>query len=146
MKVALVALLLIVSMTGCGKEEVELSPKITNLIGKWRLTEPSSAYGVTLEFTYDSANPPHDVTPFLVNGMSSVNDYNIRFFAAIDGMMTTSNLSSTKKGGSTDAMQFEQTYFENLRAVVRYELPTDNQLRIYHGGSEPHLLIYERVK
>ena len=146
MRVAFVALLLVLLLAQCRDEEVVLSPKITNLIGTWRLAQSDSAYAVTLKFAYDEANPPHDVTPFLVNGMSSVNDYNIRFFAAIDGMMTTSNLSSTKKGGSTAAMQFEQTYFDNLRAVVRYELPTYNQLRLYHGGTEPHVLLYDRVK
>jgi hypothetical protein len=132
-------------LTGCGSKETELAPQIKSLIGNWKLVEPDSSYAVTLQIEYDSANPPHDVTPFLVNGKSAVNDYNLRLFAAIDGMMSADNLSSTKKAGSPEAMKFEQTYFTNLRAVVRYELLTEKRLRLLHGGEQPHVLVYEKV-
>ena len=142
--VFLVSILLL--LTQCGTKEVTLAPQITNLIGTWWLVEPDSSYAVTLEFAYDTANPPHDVTPFLSSGKSPINDYTLRLFATIDGMMSADDLSSTKRGGTPEAMNFEQTYYKNLRAVVRYELKADNRLRLYHGGDLPHVLVYEKMK
>ena len=130
----------------CGSKEVVLAPQIENLIGTWKLVEPDSSYAVTLVFALDTRNPPLDITPFLASGKSSVNDYDVRLFATIDGMMSAENLGSTKRAGTTEAMQFEQTYFTNLKAVVRYEMIAQNRLRLLHGGSLPHVMIYEKVK
>ncbi len=136
---------LLLSLTRCGSKEVVLAPQITSLIGTWRLVEPDSSFAVTLVFAYDTANPPHDVTPFLSSGKSPINDYTLRLFATIDGMMSADDLSSTKRGGTTEAMNVEQTYYKNLRAVARYELAS-NRLRLYHGGDLPRVLVYEKVK
>ena len=148
MKIPTIAVfvLILLSLTRCGSKEVALAPQITNLIGTWRLVQPDSSYAVTLEFAFDTANPPHDVTPFLASGKSPINDYTLRLFATIDGMMSADDLSSTKRGGTPDAMTFEQTYYKNLRAVARYELTTNNQLRLYHGGDLPRVMVYEKVK
>lgn len=135
----------ILLLTGCGSKEVELAPQIKRLIGTWKLVEPDSSYAVTLQIEYDTANPPHDVTPFLVTGKSSVNEYNLRLFATIDGMMSADNLSSTKKAGTPEAMKFEQAYFTNLRAVVQYKLVTEKRLQLLHGGEQPHVLVYEKL-
>ena len=146
MKFIPIALLLISALlSSCGSKEVELAPQIKSLIGTWKLVEPDSSYAVTLQIEYDTANPPHDVTPFLVTGKSAVNDYNLRLFATIDGMLSADNLSSTKKAGTPEAMKFEQSYFTNLRAVVRYELINEKRLRLLHGGEQPHLLVYEKL-
>ncbi|GAB4015685.1 META domain-containing protein [Spirosoma koreense] len=139
--------LLLVFLTQCGKkEDTVLAPNIAPLVGTWQLTEPDSAYTVTLVLALDTDNPPHDVTPFIASGVSSINEYGARMFAVLDGTMTFDQLSSTKKAGPTQAMTYEQTYFNNLRAVVRYELPTATQLRLHYGGEKPGTLIYKKIK
>lgn len=142
-----IAFLLILLLTSqCSQEEAIVAPKIANLIGTWRLVQPDSSYAVTLQFAYDTANPPHDITPFLANGKSSVNTYMLRLFATLDGVLVAENLASTNVAGTPDAMAFEQAYFTNLKAAVRYEVTTNDQLRLYHGGAQPHVMVYERVK
>ncbi|MBD2702538.1 META domain-containing protein [Spirosoma sp. BT702] len=131
--------------TQCSKKDNELSPKIASLIGNWQLAEPNSSYEVNLNFTLDEKNPPNDVTPLFGGGRSSVNEYNARFFATVDGMMVVDPIGSTKVAGEPAAMQFEQTYYTNLRAVVRYELTSD-QLKLSYGGDKPGTLVYKRVK
>ncbi len=137
---------ILIGTTQCGTKETTLAPQITNLIGTWRLVEPDSAYAVTLQFAYDTANPPQDITPFLASGKSPINEYTLRLFATIDGMMSADNLSSTKRGGTPEAMNFEQTYYTKLKSVARYELTNDNRLRLYHGGNLPRVLVYEKMK
>lgn len=132
-------------LQSCEREDPALSPKIAQLVGTWRLLEPASMYDVTLVFALDSANPPNDVTPFKANGKSAVNTYNAFLSAALDGLMIVTNLGSTKIGGSPEATRFEQTYFENLQAVVRYELTNTNRLRLFYGGAKSGVLVYERV-
>ena len=83
--------------------------------------------------------------PFKASGKASVNDYTVNMFATLDGMLSADELASTKVAGSAEAMAFEQAYFTNLKAVVRYELPSNNQLHLIHGGAQPHLLVYKRV-
>ncbi len=143
----IISILFLLLTSQCKQEETVVAPQIANLIGTWRLVEPDSSYAVTLTFAYDIKNPPHDITPFLANGKSSVNTYTLRLFATLDGMISADDLVSTKVGGSPEATKAEQTYFTNLRAAVRYELTSDNnQLRLYHGGEQPHLMIYKRLK
>jgi hypothetical protein len=143
--ITLVSLLLLLLTCQCSQKETVLAPQITNLIGTWRLIEPDSSYAVTLRFAYDTANPPHDVTPFKASGKSSVNDYTVNLFATLDGMLSADELASTKVAGSPQAMAFEQIYLTNLKAVVRYELTSDNQLRLLHGGTQPHVLVYRKI-
>jgi heat shock protein HslJ len=57
--------------------------------------------------------------------------------------LTISNVGSTKIGGSVEEMQFEQTYYANLKAVTRYEIT--NKLRLYYEGTQPGVLVYEKV-
>jgi hypothetical protein len=132
-------------LNGCKSKDVILSPQIANLVGSWRLVEPDSSYTVTLSFALDTANPPLDITPFLATGKSSVNDYNLRLFATIDGMMSADNLGSAEKAGTPEATKFEQRYFTNLKAVVRFDMITPDKLRLQHGGESPHVMIYKRI-
>ena len=134
-----------IGLDGCSSKEVILAPQIANLVGTWRLVEPDSSYAVTLIFTLDTANPPLDITPFLASGKSAVNDYNVRLFATIDGMMSAENLGSTERGGTLEATKFEERYFTNLKAVVRFNMITPDRLRLQHGGESPHVMIYERI-
>jgi heat shock protein HslJ len=135
----------LVVLNGCKSKDVILAPQIANLVGTWRLVEPDSSYQVTLTFALDTANPPLDITPFLANGKSSVNDYSVRLFATIDGVMSAENLGSTERAGTPEATTFEQRYFTNLKAVVRFDMITPDRLRLQHGGESPHVMIYKRV-
>lgn len=141
----LLPLLPMLMLGGCSHKETELAPQITGLIGTWQLVEPDSSFAVTLQFAYDTNNPPHDVTPFKASGKSSVNNYTVNLFATLDGMLVADELSSSKIAGSSAATAFEQTYFTNLKAVVRYELTSNNRLQLTHGGSLPHIMVYKRV-
>ncbi|WP_461082405.1 META domain-containing protein [Spirosoma flavus] len=141
----LLSLISLLTLTQCSKKNDDLSPKIATLLGNWQLVDPTSAYEVNLNFTLDEKNPPNDVTPLFGGGRSPVNEYSARFFATIDGMMVVDPISSTKVGGEPAAMQFEQAYYTNLKAVVRYELTAD-QLKLTYGGDKPGELVYKRVK
>ncbi|QMW02126.1 META domain-containing protein [Spirosoma foliorum] len=144
--VAISCLLLItLALSQCTKSQPELAPKIAELIGTWQLVDSDSTYAVTLIFTLDTDNPPHDITSFKASGKSSINTYNLNLFAAIDGLMVADQLGSTKVAGSPAATQFEQQYFKNLKAVARFELPTANELRLYHGGDLPRVLVYKKL-
>lgn len=138
-------LLFLLLTNGCSQKESVVAPQIASLLGTWQLIEPDSSYAVTLNIAYDTANPPHDVTPFKATGKSSVNDYSVNLFATLDGMLSADELGSTKKAGPPEAMIVEQTYFTNLKAAVQYKIITNNQLRITHGGSQPHVLVYKRL-
>ncbi len=138
------ALLLGVLTTQCRQPEVALAPNIEKLIGTWRLVEPDSAYAVTLTFALDTDNPPHDVTSFKVNGKSAVNTYSLRMIAAIDGMLSADNLVTTEIAGGDQVMAFEKNYFRGLNGTVRYDFTPENRLRLYYGGSQPGVLIYQK--
>lgn len=142
--VACLALLLFLAQ--CGQRESELSPKIAGLVGTWRLVAPDSTFKTTLTIALDKANPPRDITPLLATGQSAVDTYSLRLFATVDGTMSTESWLNTQVAGAPAVMTFEQTYFQNLQAVVRYELTIGNRLYLYHGGSQPHVLTYERIK
>ena len=140
-----IATLFLFFMVQCGKQESVVAPTIAALIGTWQLIEPDSTYGVNLQFAYDTRNPPQDITPFNASGKSSVNTYTVRLFATLDGTLSAENLGNTEIAGSPQAIQFEQAYFDNLKTVARYELPTNNQLRLFHGGKQPGVLVYKRI-
>lgn len=140
-----IASLLLLLLTQCGPKESVVAPNVAALVGTWQLIEPDSSYSVTLQFAYDTRNPPQDITPFNGSGKASVNTYTLRLFATLDGTMSADNLANTDMAGSPQAMQFEKTYFGSLSAVARYELPTQNRLRIYHGGQQPGVLVYKRI-
>lgn len=143
-QVSLVLLLLTLT-THCGKKDAVVAPAVAALEGTWRLIEPDSTYRVTLQFAYDTRNPPQDITPFNANGKAAINDYTLRLFATVDGTLSAENLGSTKVGGSVEAMKFEQLYFDKLTTAARYELITQTRLRLYHGGKQPGVLVYEKI-
>jgi META domain len=145
MKNVAIAAFIILLMAQCSQRKLEVSPTVAKLIGTWQLIEPDSTYTTTLVFVLDTANPPRDVIHFLANGKSAINTYNAFLSAAVDGFMVVTDVGSTKIGGSPDATKAEQTYLTNLRAVVRYDMPADNRLQLYHGGDKPGKLVYRRI-
>jgi len=145
MRNALIAVFAILLMTQCSREKREVAPNVAKLVGTWQLVEPDSAYAVTLLLALDTANPPNDIIHFKANGKSAINTYDAFLSAAVDGYMIVTSVGSTKIGGPPEATNVEQTYFNGLRAVVRYELPTDNRLRLYYGGDKPGVLVYKKT-
>ena len=143
---AIALIILFLTLQGCKKEEPVLSPKIAQLIGTWQLVDPASSYDVTLKFALDTANPPNDVTAFKASGKSAVNTYNVFLSAAVDGLMVVVNLDNSEVAGSQAESQYDQAYFNSLRAIVRYELTDTNHLQLFHAGSKPGVLNYERIQ
>lgn len=132
--------------TQCSREKREVAPGVAKLAGTWQLAGPDSSYAITLLLALDTTNPPNDVIHFKANGQSAINTYNAFLSAAVDGLMVVTSVGSTKMVGTPEATRIEQTYFSNLRAVVRYELPTDNRLRLLYGGDKPGVLVYGRIQ
>lgn len=143
----LIAMLCVLMLTtGCRRDnDPVVPPKVAQLTGTWKLVSQPSAYAVTLTFELDTANPPRDITPFRASGESSVNTYNARMSAAVDGTILFYQLGSTKKAGAPAAMQFEQTYLTSLQAVVRYEFTSPTQLVLRYGGETPGTLLYDKI-
>lgn len=138
---------MLLMMTQCSREKRGVAPGVAKLAGTWQLAGPDSSYAVTLLLALDTTNPPNDVIHFKANGQSAINTYNAFLSAAVDGLMVvTSVAGSTKMAGTPEATRIEQLYFTNLLAVVRYELPTDNRLRLLYGGDKPGVLVYERIQ
>jgi META domain len=145
MKNLVIATFVILLLTQCSQEKREVAPSVARLVGTWQLVGPDSSYATTLVFALDTANPPNDIIHFSAAGKSAINTYNGFLSAAVDGLMVFTGVGSTKIAGPPAAMQFEQTYLNNLRGVVRFELPTDSQLRLLHGGENPGTLVYKRL-
>ncbi|GAB3546721.1 META domain-containing protein [Spirosoma fluminis] len=141
---ALVVLLAV--LQGCSTDEPVVAQQVQPLIGKWQLVEPDSTFEATLDLVVDPNNPPVDITPFNATGKLAVNTYKARLFASADGKSSVDRISHTEVGGTTQAMQFEQVYLANLGAVVRYEVTAQQQLRLYHGGTKPGVLVYKKSK
>ncbi|MBC3783631.1 META domain-containing protein [Spirosoma utsteinense] len=146
MKQAILAAFVILSLAQCNQEKREVAPSVAKLAGTWQLLGPDSTYATTLVFALDTANPPNDIIHFSAAGKAAVNTYNGFLSAAVDGLMIFTSVGSTKIAGPPAAMQFEQLYLASLREVVRFELPTDSQLRLLHGGEKPGILVYKRVQ
>lgn len=145
MKHIAIAVFAILLMTQCSREEREIAPAVAKLVGTWQLAGPDSSYAVTLLLALDTANPPNDIIHFKASGQSGINSYNAFLSAAVDGLMVFTSVNATKMADPPPTTQVEQTYLTNLRAVVRYDLPSDNQLRLYYGGDKPGVLVYRRV-
>ncbi len=128
-------LLLSFSLAACQQGDYPMAPNVARLAGTWQLRDSTAAYAPTLTIALDTDNPPLDVTPFKASGKASINTYNGRLSAALDGMMVVTDLGQTKIGSSPEAMRFEQTYFANLKSVSRFKTTDDNRLYLYSGKS-----------
>lgn len=144
MRYVAVTMLVVLMLTQCRPDKREVAPSVAKLVGTWRLAGPDSTYAVTLVLALDTANPPNDIIHFEASGQSAVNTYTGFLSAAVDGLMVVTGIGSTKLAGPPEATRTEQAYFTNLRAVVRYDLPADNQLRLYYGGDKPGVLVYKK--
>lgn len=145
MKNVVIAALSLLLLVQCSRDKREVAPGVAKLAGRWQLAGQDSAYATTLLLALDTANPPNDIIHFSASGKAAVNTYDAFLSAAVDGLMVFTSVGSTKNGGPPEAIRVEQTYFNSLRAVVRYELPTDNRLWLYYGGDKSGVLEYKRL-
>ena len=141
----LLTAVLLMSFSGCERENDMKPADIDALTGKWQLIEPGM-YKVTLIIEPIAQNDM--MLPLRIralSGESAVNLYNtsLTYKAQDQSEITIDSISSTKRGGSAEAMQFEQTYYTNLKAVNRYELTDKSRLRFYYDGG---VLVYEKIK
>src|SRR5919202_2952424 len=106
MRFIAIAALVVLSavIQGCGHDEPVVAQQVKPLIGMWRLVQPDSTYGTTLQLVVDPNNPPVDITPFNATGKLAVNTYKARLFAAADGKSNVDMVSSTEVGGTAQAM------------------------------------------
>ncbi|GAB3546726.1 META domain-containing protein [Spirosoma fluminis] len=143
---------LLMSLSGCERTE-DASPKSASpdqLPGTWYLIEPQSPYRVRLTLEKDSVS----TMPFSlrISGEASVNlyfgvmNYNAGGLADPSSQIAIRELGATLRGGSSEAMQFEQAYFAALKSANRYELTGQNRLRLHYGGEQTGILVYERSK
>ncbi|GAB4042579.1 META domain-containing protein [Spirosoma jeollabukense] len=138
---------LLMSFSGCEREEVVQPVNINELIGEWKLVEPGS-FNVTLVIDPVAQTLQLPSVPRLnLSGKSLVNTYNssLSYKDNKPSEITISEISATQMAGSSEAMQFEQTYFANLKAVNRYELTSNNRLRLYYDGAQTGTLVYEKT-
>ncbi|CAN5317201.1 hypothetical protein BH09BAC4_BH09BAC4_02430 [soil metagenome] len=137
----------LMSFSGCEREEAVQPVNINELIGEWKLVEPGS-FNVTLVIDPVAQTLQLPSVPRLnLSGKSSVNTYNssLSYKDNKPSEITISEISATKMAGSSEAMQFEQAYFANLKAVNRYELTSNNRLRLYYDGAQTGTLVYEKT-
>lgn len=145
--------ILLLFTTGCStkKEDIKPASDASLITGEWILTEPASAYTVTLRITAASSQwISHYGVEF--SGRSSVNSYfgkaNFSQGPSIEsgeaGTGRISGLGATKMAGPPAAMQFEEDYFARLEAVNRAELVGTDRLRLSYGGATPGVLVYKR--
>lgn len=129
---------------GCQQSAVQLDPKIARLVGTWTLAKPDSSAGTTVTFMLDTANPPHDITSFTIQGQGLRTAYTGRMYATIDGTMQFQQITQS---GETDnrlaQQQIDHLYLTNLQSVARYEQPTDSTLRLYFGSPHSGVLSYK---
>lgn len=138
---------LLMSFSGCDREAAVEPVNVDQLLGSWKLVEPGS-YDVTLVIepivqTWEKL----PVQLFGLSGKSAVNTYNSSLYYTDRSKpaITISAIGATKMAGSSNAMQFEQAYFANLKAVNRYKLTSKNKLRLYYDSTQTGMLVYEKT-
>ena len=139
---------LLMSFSGCERGEATQPVNIDGLAGDWKLVEPGS-FDVTL--VIEPVVQTWEKLPlqiFNLSGKSAVNTYNstLSYKDRSKPEITVSEIGATKMAGSSEAMQFEQIYFASLKAVNRYELTSNNHLRLYYDGAQTGTLVYEKTK
>jgi hypothetical protein len=145
MKNYLIFLFTLLFLTQCRSSETKLDPVMARLLGNWQLTGTTSPSPVSLKIALDAANPPHDITPFLVSGKGLLNDYSARFYGSIDGKISADTFTNTEVGGASETVLAEQVYFSQLTRIVRYQLVSDSELKLYYGGPQSGVLTFTKM-
>ncbi|GAB3766222.1 META domain-containing protein [Spirosoma pomorum] len=144
MKNVLIFFFTLLLLTQCRSGGTEIDPTMARLMGDWQLNNSTPFNPITLTIALDTANPPHDITPFLASGKGLLNKYTARFYASIDGKISADTFSNTEISGSSETIQAEQAYFDQLARIVRYQLVSENELVLYYGGSQSGSLTFKK--
>lgn len=131
----------------CKQGTVEPPPTIAALVGTWTLIQPDSAASTTLVFSLDTANPPHDIVSFYVQGKGLQNTYKGRMYATIDGTMQIQELTETILAdlGST-AHQIDRSYLTKLGSTARFNQLPDGTLQLFFGSPSSGILAYKKSR
>ena len=129
----------------CKQRAVEPPPAIAALVGTWTLMQPDSAASTTLSFSLDTANPPHDIVSFYVQGKGLQHPYKGRMYATVDGTMQIQELTQT---ASTDSgltsLQIDRLYLTKLGSTARFNQLSDGTLQLYFGSPSSGILSYKK--
>ncbi|WP_420149810.1 META domain-containing protein [Spirosoma sp.] len=141
----LLPVLLLMAFSGCERGRAIEPVDVKQVLGNWRLVQPVSTYETTLAVEVDqySGGTASGVHSLKFTGRAAVNTYftSARLINWATGTVDVSSVGSTKVAGSAEAMQFEQTYYANLKAVNRYELTDEKRLKLFYEGG---VLVYEK--
>ncbi|QKZ11696.1 hypothetical protein [Spirosoma sp. KUDC1026] len=132
-------------LTQCRSGGPEIDPEMARLLGDWKLADSTLSGPVTLVIALDAANPPHDITPFLVSGRGLLNEYSTRFYGSIDGKISADTFTSTSINGASETVLAEKTYFSQLVRIVRFQLVNDTELKLYYGGPQSGVLTFTKT-
>ncbi|RYC68293.1 MULTISPECIES: META domain-containing protein [Spirosoma] len=138
---------LTMSFSGCERNTDTVVPaNAEQLTGNWTLLEADYPVTLLIERGMQTWEREPDKA-FRLSGESSVNLYTTTLTykdpAAAD--ITIGPVSSTKRAGPPEALAFELTYFNRLQAVTRYELTSQNRLRLFYTqDNERGVLVYEK--
>lgn len=140
------------SLLSCERSVEKAVPaNADDLVGTWKLVEPSYKGEVTLKLTLLPPIPTVFTAASLYEaiGQGPVNTYFTKLMVpqkAPANQMEVESIGTTEIAGPTEAMQFEQMYYVNLKNVNRYELTDQGRLRLYYAGSQSGELVYEKTK
>ncbi|HEV7347568.1 META domain-containing protein [Telluribacter sp.] len=126
----------------------ERTSATAELTGTWKFKhfgdKAEYPYEVTLEFK----GVPDENGKLMLSGRSSVNYYFAAYQAdASNNTLAVADLGSTRMGGSPEAMQFEQRYFELLKNAATYQIKDSGEtLVILSNGLSNQSLHFQRSK
>lgn len=136
-------LLSLTSFSGCDRPEPDTaqSGNLNSLVGKWKLSDPKTAYTITLDIELKSTEG--NVTLCQFTGLSPVNQYGTEATLQQNGALSIGPVIATKRGGEPAAMTAETAYFNSLRQVDKLEL-VGGKLQLRSRDTNWSLLVYDR--
>ena len=140
-------MLSLTSFSGCKDKECCGPPANTSdsLVGSWILSKPQTDFKITLNIALKSTEGSTSL--YQLTGSSPVNQYGADATLQQNGAVTVSNIFSTKRGGSTEAMNTETAYYRSLQYALKADIvggklkiisASDTQFSLWDG------LIYDK--
>lgn len=140
----ILSIVLLFSLTFAGGCEplCGCSPYIPmNWTGKYILVNPKTDYTFTLTIETKTGEVNPEVHQ--ISGISSVNQYGADATIKSDGTVNIGSISSTKRGGTPEAMTAETSYYNSLQKITKAEIVGGN-LHLRSADPNWSLLVYNR--
>ena len=136
-------LLSLTSFSACNRIESDTIQPVNSgsLIGKWKLSAPTTAYTISLDIAQKSTEG--NVIVYQFSGLSPVNQYGTDATLQQNGAVAIGPVIATKRGGEPGAMAAETAYFNSLQQVDKLEL-VNNKLQLRSRDTNWSLLVYDR--